>query len=428
MKRFKETTRLVVTALAFCLIFAISMIAEAATYRPGVTYVDPEVNSKNEYYSVLQKRMYTYDEAYVDVIYPKGAALSVKSSKKALQAAVISQTFENYTHSEKTKVYVNVTPDPAKVQTTFYYLTKDGSKWELKQEGDRFYKMLDNNKVYLVPNRTERYVYKGYAVKVAELSQQGVWDYDEKRSDGYYKVYDLYDAGDGKGYYYNNRYTWATPVNAQVVCTPDGQMDYEYSTARIQLTSTKAGNYTVSISANGQTRKLKVCVTTYGGNRVVSAVLGKTVLTKSTRKASDKASTETYVSDYRVSSSLKSGKLKIKADKGIKITGLIVATVNKDGKAVYKKVKNGGKISLSQAVSKSTSPNGYYNCSSRKHTYVYISYKDKNLGTYTTYAVTNKHGVKQIKRTIKYASNSKKYVNYLSYGDNYGYSMDIWSY
>lgn len=425
MKRFKETTRLVVTALAFCLLFTISIMAEAATYRPGVTYVDPEVNSKNEYYSVLQKRMYTYDEDYVDVIYPKGASLSVKSSKKTLQTTVISQTFEN-SYNESARVYVNAAPDPSKVQTTFYYLTKDGRKWELTQEGDRFYRMLDSNKVYLTPNRTERYVYKGYAVKVAELSQQHVWDYDEKRSDGYYKVYDLYDAGDGKGYYYKN---WAgkTLVNNQVTYTPDGQMDYEYSKARIQLTSTKAGNYTVSISANGQTRKLKVCVTTYGGNRVVSATLGKAALTKSTRKASDKASTETYVSDYRVSSSLKSGKLKIKADKGIKITSLIVATVNKDGKAVYKKVKNGGKISLSQALaSKSTSINGYYSRSSRKHTYVYVSYKDKNLGTYTTYAVTNKHGVKQIKRTIKYASNSKKYVDYLSYGN--GYSMDIWSY
>lgn len=425
MKRFKETMRLVVTALAFCLLFTISIMAEAATYRPGVTYVDPEVNSKNEYYSVLQKRMYTYDEDYVDVIYPKGATLSVKSSKKTLQAAVISQTFEN-SYNESARVYVNAVPDPAKVQTTYYYLTKDGSKWELKQEGDRFYRILDGNKVYLTPNRTERYVYKGYAVKVAELSQQYVWDYDEKRSDGYYKVYSLYDAGDGKGYYYEN-WSGKTLINNQVTYTPDGQMDYEYSKARIQLTSTKAGNYTVSISANGQTRKLKVCVTTYGGNRVVSAALGKAALTKSTRKASDKASTETYVSDYRVSSSLKSGKLKIKADKGIKITGLIVATVNKDGKAVYKKVKNGGKISLSQTVSKYTSTNGYYSRSSRKHTYVYVSYKDKNLGTYTTYAVTNKHGVKQIKRTIKYASNSKKYVDYLSYG-NYGYSMDIWSY
>lgn len=425
MKRFKETMRLVVTALAFCLLFTISIMAEAATYRPGVTYVDPEVNSKNEYYSVLQKRMYTYDEDYVDVIYPKGATLSVKSSKKTLQATVISQTFEN-SYNESARVYVNAAPDPSKVQTTFYYLTKDGRKWELTQEGDRFYRILDGNKVYLTPNRTERYVYKGYAVKVAELSQQYVWDYDEKRSDGYYKVYSLYDAGDGKGYYYEN-WSGKTLINNQVTYTPDGQMDYEYSKARIQLTSTKAGNYTVSISANGQTRKLKVCVTTYGGNRVVSAALGKAALTKSTRKASDKASTETYVSDYRVSSSLKSGKLKIKADKGIKITGLIVATVNKDGKAVYKKVKNGGKISLSQTVSKYTSTNGYYSRSSRKHTYVYVSYKDKNLGTYTTYAVTNKHGVKQIKRTIKYASNSKKYVDYLSYG-NYGYSMDIWSY
>lgn len=427
MKRFKGTTKCVVTALAFCLLFTMSMMAEAAAYKPGVTYVDPEVNSKNEYYSVLQKRMSTYSEDYVDVIYPKGATLSVKSNKKALQATVISQTFENSSNSVA-RVYVSAAPDPAKIQTTYYYLTKSGSKWELTQEGDRFYKVLDGNRVYLTPNRTERYVEDGYAVKVAELSEYTYYVpyYLEKRDDGYYRTYDLYDDGDGKGYYYEN-WNGYTLVNSQVVKTPDGQMDYEYSKARIQLTSTKAGNYTVSISANGQTKKLKVYVTTYGGNRVVSVSLGKSTLSKSTRKASDKSSTDTYTSDYRVKSSLKSGKLKVKADKGIKITGMIVATVNKDGKAVYKKIKNGGKISLSQTLAyKSTSTNGYYNRSSRKHTYVYVSYKDKNLGTYTTYAVTSKHGVKQIKRTIKYASDSKKYVDYLNFGS--GFDIDIWSY
>lgn len=429
MKRFKEATRLVVTTFAFCLLFTISMLAEAATYKPGVVYVDPEENSKQEYYSVLQKRMYTYSEDVVTVIYPKGATLSVKSNKKALQATVISQTFEN-SDNQNARVYVNATPDPAKVETTYYYLTKDGRKWELTQEGNRFYKMLDNNKVYLTPNRTKRYVNDGYAIKVAELSAYtgtSWWIYyDEKRADGYYKIYDLYDDGDGKGYYYKN-YNGSTLVNNQVVQTPNGQMDYEYSTATIQLTSTKAGNYTVSISANGQTRKLKVYVTAYGGDRMVSATLGKTALDKYTRKASDKGSTTTYTADYKVKSSLKSGKLKIKADKGIKITGLIVATINKDGKAVYKKVKNGGKISLSQTFDyKTTSANGYYSHSSKKHTYVYVSYKDKNLGTYATYAVTSKHGVKQIKRTIKYASDSKKYVDYLNFGS--GYSMDIWSY
>ena len=427
MKRFKEVTRLVVTTFAFCLLFTISMLAEAATYKPGVVYVDPDVNSKQEYYSVLQKRMYTYSEGYVDVIYPKGATLSVKSNKKALQATVVSQTFESL-YNESARVYVNATPDPAKVETTYYYLRKDGGKWKLEQESGRFYKMLDGNKVYLVPNRTERYVDDGYAIKVAELSEYPTYYpyYLEKRADGYYRTYDLYDDGDGKGYYYKN-YNGSTLINSQVVETPDGQMDYEYSEARIQLTSTKAGNYTVSINANGQTRKLKVYVTAYGGNRIVSATLDKTTLDKYTRKASDKGSTTTYTADYKVKSSLKSGKLKIKADKGIKITGLIVATVNKDGKAVYKKVKNGGKISLSQTLAyKSTSTNGYYSRSSKKHTYVYVSYKDKNLGTYATYAVTSKHGVKQIKRTIKYASDSKKYVDYLNFGS--GYSMDIWSY
>lgn len=425
MRTIKETTKCVVAAFAFCFLFAVSMLAEAATYKPGVTYVDPEVNSKGEYYSVLKKRMSTYSEGYVDVVYPKGATLSVTTSKKALQAEITGQTFEE-SYNSRARVYVNVTPDPAKVETTYYYLTKDGDKWKLTEEAGRYYKELDGNKVYLTPNRTERYVSDGYEVKVAELGANSIPWYDEKREDGYYRVYDLYDDGDGKGYYYK---TWngSTLVNEQVVQTPDGQLDYEYSTATIQLTSTKAGTYTVNVNVNGQATKLKVYVTTYGGDKAVSVALGKTSLSKTSRKASDNGSTVSTASDYRVKSTTTSGKLKIKADKGIKITGLVVASVDKNGKAVYKKVKNGKKITLSKALEyKDTRPYGYYSKDARKRTYVYVSYKDSYLGTYTTYSVTTKHGVKQIKRTIKYASDSKKYVDYLDYGA--GCTFDIWTY
>lgn len=429
MRRFKETTKCVVTALAFCFLFMVSMLAEAATYKPGVTYVDPEVNSKNEYYSVLKKRMPTYSEDGIEVIYPKGASISVKSNKKALQAAIVSQTYESL-WEENARVYVNAAPDPAKVQTTYYYLTKDGEKWKLTREGDRFYIKLDSNKVYLTPNRTERYVKKAYPVKVAELSEykEENWqkDFEEKRDDGYYKYYDIYDDGDGKGYYYKNTKA-KTLINNQVIETPDGQIDYEYSKASIQLSSTKSGTYTVSISVNGRVTKLKVYVTTYGGNKAVSVKLGKKDLSKYTRKASDKGSTITDLDDYKLSSSQKSDKLKVKADKGIKVTGLVVVSVDKDGKAVYKKVKNGGKISLSKALAeKNTKPNGYISRDSKKHTYVYVSYKDSYLGTYTTYSITKKHGVKQVKRTIKRASNSKKYVDYLGFGK--GECLDLWSY
>lgn len=451
MKRFKKATKLITTAFAFCLLLCVSMVAEAATYKPGTVYVNPHTNSKQEYYSVLKMRMSTYsdtDDDAIRVIYPKGATLSVKSNKKALQATITSQTYE-CSHNENVKVYIAATPDPTAVaeHTKYYYLTKNGEPWELElEEGtNRYYKELSGHRVYLTPNRTEIHDVP-YAVKVAELSaytgEYWYYYYDDKHEgedgyeDGYYDNVYLYNDGDGKGYYYKS-YKGSILVNEQVQETPDGQADYEYSEAMVKLTSTKAGSYTVSISANGQTQKLKVYVTTYGGDRIVSATLDKTSLTKSTRKASDKNITTKYVDGYdkygnpdrayKVKSSLKSGKLKIKADKGIKITGLIVATVDKNGKAVYKKVKNGGKISLSQTLAyKSTSTSGYYSRDSKKHTYVYVSYKDKNQGTSTTYAVTNKHGKKEIKRTIKYASNSKKYVDYLTYG--YNADMDIWSY
>lgn len=428
MRTIKETTKCVVAAFAFCFLFAVSMLAEAATYKPGVTYVDPEVNSKGEYYSVLKKRMSTYSDDTIDVVYPKGATFSVTTSKKALQAQIISQTFESLYYDDS-KFYINATPDPATVTTRYYYLTKDGRKWELTEEAGRYYKEFDGNKVYLTPNRTERYV-SGYAVKVAELSDYpGVfWDsvYDEKHDDGYYNLYSLYDDGDGKGYYYY-RGNGEVCKNGMVVQTPDGQADYEYSKATIQLTSTKAGTYTVNVNVNGKATKLKVYVTTYGGDKAVSVALGKTALSKYSRKASDNGSTISDTSDYRVKSTTTSGKLKIKADKGIKITGLVVASVDKNGKAVYKKVKNGKKISLSKELEyKYIRPSGYYSKDARKYTYVYVSYKDSYLGTYTTYSLTTKHGVKQIKRTIKYASDSKKYVDYLDYGE--GCTFDIWTY
>lgn len=424
MKRIKGTMKCVVATLAFCLLLSVSMLAEAATFKPGVTYIDPAVNSKQEYYSVLKKRMYTYSDDTIEVVYPKGATLSVKTNKKALQAEIVGQTFEEPWYTISNKVYVNITPDPANVTTYYYYITKDGDKWELTQEGDRFYTELDWNKVYLTPNRTERAAYAW--IKVGELTDDlSGWEYDEERADGYYAYVRCYDDGDGKGYYYNGDYSQYENYNT--VKTPDGQADYEYSTAIIQLTSSKAGTYTVSVDVNGQVTKLKVYVSKYAGDRRVSVTLDKKILSETKRKASDNGYTDSNTSEYKVSSSLKSGKLKVKAESGVKITGLIVATVNKNGKMVYKKVKNGKKISLSQYLAQDDrSLNGSYNRSSKKRTYVYVSYKDTKLGTSTTYTVTKKHGVQEVKRTIKYASNSKKYVDYLSYGN--GSTFSIWSY
>lgn len=410
MKRFKKIMMCAAMTLAFAFCFSSALTVEAkeAAYQPGQVYVNPAINSKKVYYSNLKTRMETYSEQTVEVVYPKGATLSVKSNKKALQASIVGQTYEDVTESYA-KVYVQAAPAAETVITSYYYLDREGEKLLLTPENGRFYRLFDYVKVYLTPNCTEKVSY----------------DYPITMANGTTSYRTIYDDGDGKGYYYKNSKGTYYDTNMKEN-TVDGQPDYAYSKATIQLSATKAGTYKVNISANGQTKTLKVNVTTYGGG-FKSATLDKKTLTKRTRSASDKKITTSYTADYKVSSTAKSGKFKVSADKGVKITGLVVASVNKDGKAVYKKVKNGKKISLSQAYAvdrKNTS--GYYNRSTRKDTYVFVSYKDTYLGTSVTYSVTSKHGYKQIKQVYKKAD-GKKYVSYLDYGSSSG-DYNIWAY
>lgn len=416
MRRFKKLANCVAAMFALCFVFTVSMVAEAAAYKPGQVYIDPDVNSKNEYYSVLKKRMKTYDSDTIRVVYPENGNLTVSTNKKALQAEIIEQGFES-PYGEQPKVYVSgPNVEGVTVEETKYYLSKNGDAWELTQDAGGWYYegwRTDYNKVYLTPNRTKRYADSAYRVEVE--TEFGKYD----------DYYDLHDDGDGKGWYYQDWSQGYVIENGQVVLTPDGQPDYGYSTAVIHLASTKAGTYTVSVSAAGVTQKLKVYVTANGGG-IVSATLDKKSIEKSSRKASDATVTTTDSWNYKVSSKAKSGKLKVKGDKGIKITGLVVASIDKNGKAVYKKVKNGGKISLSQALAADYKDyTGYYRKDAKKRTNVLISYKDTYTGFSVTYAVTSKHGYKQIKVTTKHAGDGKSYVSYLDYG--YG-TLNLWAY
>lgn len=421
MKKFGQAVKTVAAAMAFCFVGMLSISANAAYYQKGVTYVDPQTNSKGQYYSVLKQRMATYSDMTLHVVYPKGEALSVSTSKKALSAAIVSQDLES-PGWDSVKMYVagpNV-PGYNVKETGAYYVTKNGSSWSMKKDEtgnyyiERFFTESPWKKVYRTPTYVTQEIEDAYTVEETYTKYDGT-------TGTYTRTYDLYNDGRGKGWYYKKNWAAGQTNDQKVDAT-----DYEYSEAVIQLDSTKKGNYSVKIKVGSKTTTVKVYVT--DNTTPVSQVkLGKSVLKKVSRKASGKSITEAKQSNFYVSSKVKSGKLKVSATKGYKITGMVVAYVNKDGKAIYKKVKNGKKITLSQALAyRSTSTYGYYSKDSKKRTQIFVSYKDSYTGYSVTYAPVKKGGLNKIKRTIKKTGDSTKYVDYLTYGD--GDSTNIYVY
>ena len=421
MKKFGQAVKTVAAAMAFCFVGMLSISANAAYYQKGVTYVDPQTNSKGQYYSVLKQRMATYSDMTLHVVYPKGEALSVSTSKKALSAAIVSQDLES-PGWDSVKMYVagpNV-PGYNVKETGAYYVTKNGSSWSMKKDEtgnyyiERFFTESPWKKVYRTPTYVTQKIEDAYTIEETYTKYDGTTGTRTK-------TYDLYNDGRGKGWYYEKNWAAGQTNDQKVDAT-----DYEYSEAVIQLDSTKKGNYSVKIKVGSKTTTVKVYVT--DNTTPVSQVkLGKSVLKKVSRKASGKSITEAKQSNFYVSSKVKSGKLKVSATKGYKITGMVVAYVNKDGKAIYKKVKNGKKITLSQALAyRSTSTYGYYSKDSKKRTEIFVSYKDSYTGYSVTYAPVKKGGLNKIKRTIKKTGDSTKYVDYLTYGD--GDSTNIYVY
>ena len=255
-------------------------------------------------------------------------------------------------------------------------------------------------------------------------------------SDKYYLVYDASGAIDNSydlnktnnGFYYYYDQDVTVYINNQSEKYDDGGVtpDYEYAVATVKLTSTKAGTYKVTFTINGAKTTVQVLVNKNGGRLYSKAKLGSATLSSFTKKDTAKNTTTTSTQKYEVKKNLKSAKLKFTANKNIKITGMIVASVDKNGKAVYKKVKNGGKIQLSQEYTNNTRYGvlGSKSRSKVKNTYVCISYKDTFLKTSCTYSIVTKHGEKQIKEVYK-AIDGTKYTYYHDYG--YG-DLNLWSY
>ena len=205
--------------------------------------------------------------------------------------------------------------------------------------------------------------------------------------------------------------------------------------AEISLYATKAGSYKVTFNVGSA--KYTVNVLASNSGVFTKAVLGKTNLSvnKVTVKNGELTQKESYMSKVTA----KKGKLKITAGSQYKITGIVVEYVDKNGKEQIKKYKNGKTINLSQAYyTVNKGADGYLYRTSKKLTYIYISYKDKFTGTTVTYSVVKNRGKKEIKKVRKDGITNKVYTAYdsgyyydASYVENYesvSPSLTLWSY
>lgn len=199
----------------------------------------------------------------------------------------------------------------------------------------------------------------------------------------------------------------------------------------ISLAADKQGTYKVSFKvrkADGSiagSYSVKVyCIRNSGIYN--TAKLNKTTIYKRIVKKKGNTTTRNTKSNYKVSSTLKSAKLKLTANKGYSITGMLVVSTNANGKKVVKSVKNGKSINLSRQYSYRTyKEDGTSSRSNRIYTNIFVSYKDKYLGTYVKYSATKKHGIKEIKRVEKCPDGT---VNTSYYDiDDYG-DITLWRY
>lgn len=453
MKRFTKAVKMAAAMLSLCLVCVLGVTAEAAKYQPNVTYINPQVNSKDEFYSPSKMRMSTYSDEEVMVIYPKDATLEVSTNKKALTATVVERVNDDADDYVGKRVYV--TPNVQKVyddknDENLYYDATTGRFYYV----DYYYDWDDDNNFVRVEEKQypttidisikkvgSDYNYYTYCYYDAVTNTYYYYDWDDNDDEqkvtltmdavnwNYYYAdpttgieYYLYKSN--IGYYYRDYSVYVYENEAQIETYTDGVTpDYEYAVAWVRLDSTKKGTYKLNVTVNGVKKTLTVYVTPYGDRTYTSVKLGGDTVSSINKKETAKNTTTTTTNNYQVKSSLTSAKLSLKANKGMKITGIVTASLDKNGKVVYKKTKNNKTIKLSQAYTYDyTSAEGAYSKSrsEKKETFVFVSYKDTYLKTSITYSVVKKHGVKQIKEVYK-ATDGKKYVNYYDFGESHAY-------
>lgn len=226
-------------------------------------------------------------------------------------------------------------------------------------------------------------------------------------------------------------------LKAAVTYEYDVTSKYEggsYAYATINLFAEKAGKYTVSfnvLNSAGQSRgKYSITVQAVNSDDLIKkATFGKQTVASSSASIKKGIKKTTSTTSSKVSGT--AGKLKITPNSQYKITGLVVATVDKNGMYTYKKVKNGKSITLSKNYARAEHTGSSNSRDAKKNTYIYISYKDKFNNDTHTYSVSKSRGIKEIKHVFKDGRNGKKSTEYLTVGqwpsDNGEYLL-LWQY
>jgi len=211
----------------------------------------------------------------------------------------------------------------------------------------------------------------------------------------------------------SNSYNYSKYGDSTVSLYAEKPSTYKVSFDVLNSQNQKRGHYTVQVQAVNSDAVIKKAVFGKQTIRLNSATIKKGVKKTSWKSVS------------KVSG--KSGKLKITPNSQYKITGIITVTVNKKGQYVYKKFKNGKKLTLSQNYD-STSTSAYYGRKShtfKKKTYICVSYKDKFLGNSVTYSVTKARGIKEVKCVKKNAVTGEKTTSYDRCPDA---TISLWQY
>lgn len=191
-----------------------------------------------------------------------------------------------------------------------------------------------------------------------------------------------------------------------------------YGEAKISLYATKPATYKVSfdiVNSKGQKRGGRYTVQVQAVNSegvIKKAVFGKQTVKSDSGSIKKGVKKNSSKSAYKVKG--KSGKLKITANSQYKITGIVVVSVNKKGQYVYKKFKNGKKLTLSQNY-EATGTDAYWGRTYhdlKKYTYIYVSYKDKFFGHTRTYSVSKARGRNEIKSVYKNGITGSRSTDY----------------
>lgn len=176
--------------------------------------------------------------------------------------------------------------------------------------------------------------------------------------------------------------------------------------------------------ADGKYRSKKVhkftVISTLNGSAIKNINFAGHTIYDTKTVIKNKIKTTKTVSDYRTG--LSSGRFYVTPNEGYKITGLVVATTEKDGSLKARSYANGATIPTSQNPEFGSFSGGSESGTTRKYTYIYISYKDTKLHTASKYSVVNVHGTQEIK-CVSRDSDGKVYTNYYLPGSNANYVL-----